>query len=150
MVQESGTQKIIVGVDGSEASLEALRQARNLAHSLNARVEAIGCWENPHMYDGYVLMGIEGFRESAEKVVTQAVKTVFGSEVPPHVTINLIHGDPKSALVEASRNANFLVVGRRGHGKLGKLLIGSVSASCIAHSKCPVLVVHSQDDGDSH
>lgn len=139
-----------MGVDGSEASLEALQQARYLARSLDARIEVIGCWENPRMYDGYVLMGVERFRESAEKVVTQAVKSVFGSDAPPGVMISLVQGDPKSSLVKASRNADFLIVGRRGHGGLGKLLIGSVSASCIAHAKCPVLVVHSQHDGENH
>ncbi|EMQ97412.1 universal stress protein [Paeniglutamicibacter gangotriensis] len=150
MGRTSGTPTIVVGVDGSDASLEALRQARYLATSLNARIEAIGCWENPRMYDGYVVMGIDGFRESAEKVVTQAVRSVFGPETPPNLQISLVQGNPKTSLVKASRNADFLIVGRRGHGKMGQLLIGSVSASCIAHAKCPVLVVHTPQDDESH
>lgn len=47
MGQASGTPTIIVGLDGSEASLEAPRQARYLAKSSNASIEAIGSWENP-------------------------------------------------------------------------------------------------------
>ncbi|GAA1499097.1 universal stress protein [Paeniglutamicibacter kerguelensis] len=54
--------KIIVGVDGSEASLEALRKASYLAEPLNAQIEAVGCWEFPRMYDGYLMMGIGGLQ----------------------------------------------------------------------------------------
>lgn len=146
MAQGSGTTKIVVGVDGSEASLEALRTAQYLGAPLNAQIEAMGCWEHPRMYDGYVMMGIEGFRESAEKVVTHAVTSVFGSDLPSNVRISLVEGDPKNVLVKASKDADFLILGRRGHGKLGKLLIGSVSSSCIARAKCPVLVVHAPED----
>ena len=149
MAHELGMTKIIVGVDGSEASLEALRKARYLAEPLNAQIEAVGCWEFPRMYDGYLMMGIGGFKESAEKVLNQAVTSVFGSATPNNVKINLVQGNPKTALVKTSKNADLLIVGRRGHGGLGGLLIGSVSSSCIAHAKCPVLVVHAPEDGEN-
>ncbi|WP_411733779.1 universal stress protein [Paeniglutamicibacter sp.] len=97
-----------------------------------------------------MLIGIEGFRESAAKVVTQAARSVFGSDTPPNLKISLVQGNPKSSLVKASGNTDYLIVGRRGHGNMGKLLIGSISASCIAHAKCPVLVVHTPEDRESH
>ena len=52
-------KKIVVGVDGSEESVEALRQAQTLAEPLGARVT---CWEFPQLYDGYVTMRAEDFR----------------------------------------------------------------------------------------
>lgn len=140
-----GISRIIVGVDGSDASLEALRHAQHLAGSLNAHIEAIGCWDFPRMYDSYMLAGIEGFKESAANVLNQAVSSVFGTDTPSNVTVSLVRGDPRSVLVKAGRNADLLIVGRRGHGSLAGLLIGSVSSYCIAHSTCPVLVAHTPD-----
>lgn len=146
MERRSDMNKIIVGVDGSEASLEALRRAKDLARALNAQVEVIGCWDYPRMYDGYMVSGIEGFKESAEKVLNQAVTSIFGTDTPTNVTVSLMRGDPRPVLIKAGRNADLLVVGRRGHGRLAGLLIGSVSSYCIAHATCPVLVAHTPDN----
>ena len=142
-------KKIIVGVDGSDASVEALRRAQNLGESLNARIEAIGCWEIPRMYHGYTLMGIEGFEESADKFLKESVKHVFGPETPENVKVTLMQGDPKSSLIRASNNADLLIVGRRGHGRFGGTLMGSVSSACIAHAKCPVMVVHVPEEDEN-
>lgn len=142
-----GTRKIIVGVDGSAASVEALRQAQVLADPMNAEIEAIACWEFPQMYDGYVIMGIEGFEESARKTLDEAVMAAFGPESPANVRTRLVQGEPKSSLIEASKKADMLIVGRRGRGTFGGLHLGSVSSSSIAHAKCPVLVVHAPESG---
>lgn len=146
MGRRSDMNKIIVGVDGSEASLEALRRAKDLARTLNAQVEVIGCWDYPRMYDGYMISGIEGFKESADKVLNDAVKRVFGSDAPSNLKVSLLRGDPRALLTKASENADLLVVGRRGHGSFTGMLIGSVSSSCIAHAKCPVLVAHAPEE----
>ena len=53
--------KIIVGVDGSDASIEALRQGSRLALALGTSLEAWGCWEYPAGYEGY-LAGSGRFR----------------------------------------------------------------------------------------
>jgi nucleotide-binding universal stress UspA family protein len=50
-------------------------------------------------------------------------------------------------LIEESKAADMLVLGRRGHGGFGGLLLGSVSSACVAHAHCPVLVVHSPEHG---
>lgn len=100
------------------------------------------------MYDSYLLAGIEGFKESAANLLNQAVSSVFGTDTPSNVTVSLVQGDPRSALIKAGRNADLLIVGRRGHGRLAGLLIGSVSSYCIAHATCPVLVAHTPDKED--
>lgn len=53
----------------------------------------------------------------------------------------LVEGDVKKLLVEMSRDARMLVVGNRGHSAVAELLLGSVSAYCVHHASCPVVVV---------
>ncbi|MGN7148556.1 universal stress protein [Arthrobacter sp. SAFR-179] len=139
--------RIVVGVDGSEPSLEALRQAQRFATPLGAKVQAIACWEYPQVYSGYVMMGIEGFEEGAKKILDEAMEQAFGTELPANVTASLVRGHPREALIDASRDADMIVVGRRGHGGFGGLLLGSVSSAVVAHAHCPVLVVHTPEGG---
>ena len=136
-------EKVIVGVDGSDASIEALRQGSRLALALGTRLEAWGCWEYPAGYEGYLAMGVEGFAHEAEENVEHALGEAFGLERPRHVSARLVHGSARTSLVDGSRRASLLVVGRRGHGGFAGLLLGSVSAACVAHAHGPVLVVHS-------
>jgi nucleotide-binding universal stress UspA family protein len=136
----------VVGVDGSEPSVEALRQAQRLATPLGAKVQALACWEYPQMYDGYVMMGIEGFEEGAKKILDEAVEQAFGAETPANVTSALVRSHPREALIDASRDADMIVVGRRGHGGFGGLLLGSVSSAIVAQAHCPVLVVHTPEE----
>ncbi len=143
-------KKIVVGVDGSEESVEALRQAQTLAEPLGAQLEAVTCWEFPQLYDGYVTMQAEDFRDSAGKVQEDTLSRAFGSEIPRNLVARLAQGNPKSELADASRHADQLILGRRGHGALAGQLFGSVSSSLVARSACPVLVVHrpEPDGGD--
>lgn len=133
--------RIIVGVDGSEASIAALRVARVLAGPLSAPVEAWACWDVPAGYGVYLAVGIEGFKYAADQVLQQALADAF-EELPPFVHARLVRGKPGPALIDASRNASLLVVGRRGHGNF---VPGSVSSACVSHAHCPVLVVHAPD-----
>lgn len=102
---------------------------------------AIACWEYPRMYDGYVIPGIEGFEERAGQILDESIAKAFGPETPANVSPRLVQGPARDTLIAESRNADILVVGRRGHGGFGGLLVGSVSSACIAHAHCPVLVI---------
>ncbi|MCI0141729.1 universal stress protein [Arthrobacter bambusae] len=142
---EASTARIVVGVDGSEASIEALRQAQSLAVPLGAQVIATVCWEFPQVYGGYVAMGIDDFEESAKQVLKESLAKVFGPDLPDNVVSRVVRGHTRESLIEASREADLIVLGRRGHGGFGGLLIGSVSSACVAHAHCPVLVVHAPE-----
>jgi nucleotide-binding universal stress UspA family protein len=146
MTESNYAARIVVGIDGSEASIEALRQAQRLGESLHAEIEAIACWEYPQMYDGYVIMGIEGFEERARQILEESITQAFGPKKPSNLKARLVEGAARSTLIEASEDADLLVVGRRGRGGFGGLLIGSVSSACVAHAHCPVLVVHSPEE----
>lgn len=145
MNEARDVRTIVVGVDGSDASVEALKQAHGLAGQLGAQVVAMGCWDYPPVYDGYVAMGIDDFDVRAGEILQEAVAKAFGPETPPNVETRLVQGRPRHALIDASRTADMLVVGRRGHGGFGGLLLGSVSSACVAHAHCPVLVVHTPE-----
>jgi len=140
--------RIIVGVDGSESSIAALRVAGALAEPLSARVEAWACWDVPAGYGVYLAVGIEGFRYAADQVLQQTLTDAFG-DLPGLVHPRLVRGKPGPVLIDASRNASLLVVGRRGHGRF---VPGSVSSACVGHAHCPVLVVHApeQETGMHH
>ncbi|MDQ0768927.1 nucleotide-binding universal stress UspA family protein [Pseudarthrobacter defluvii] len=133
--------RIIVGVDGSESSIAALKVARAMAEPMSAKVEAWACWDVPAGYGVYLAVGIEGFKYAAEQVLQQALAEAF-EELPPFVHPRLVRGRPSPLLIDASRNAALLVVGRRGHGSF---VPGSVSSACVSHAYCPVLVVHAPE-----
>jgi nucleotide-binding universal stress UspA family protein len=61
-------------------------------------------------------------------------------------TSQVIEGSPGLALVDASRDADLLVVGSRGHGEFMDILLGSVGIHCATHAHCPVLVYRSDRD----
>ena len=136
-------QKIIVGVDGSDAAIEALRVARTLAEPLKAPVEAWACWDVPPGYGLYLAVGTEGFKYAAKEVLRQSLEMAFGAERPQNLRGRLVQGKAAPLLIEATRNASLLIVGRRGHGTF---VTGSVSSACISHAHCPVLVVHAPQE----
>ena len=136
--------KIIVGVDGSAASIEALRQAQRIGVAMGATVEAWTCWDFPAGYEAYLAAGIDGFAHAAEESLASAMAEAFGPEQPRNVALRLVHGPARTTLINASWEAILLVVGRRGHGGFSGLL-GSVSSACVAHAHCPVLVVHAPE-----
>ncbi|QHK19010.1 universal stress protein [Pseudarthrobacter psychrotolerans] len=141
----SETATFVVGVDGSEVSVEALRQAQRLAVPLGAKILATAYWDDPQVYEGYVAMGIDRFEERVMIILNDAMEQAFGHEIPPNVIPRVVRGHPRDSLIDASRHADMIIVGRRGHGGFGGLLLGSVSSACVAHAHCPVLVVHSPD-----
>lgn len=143
-VESLAKMKIVVGVDGSDSSVEALRQAQLFAVPLAADVEALACWEYPNMYANYVALGIGGFREHAQELLDGAVSKAFGTKRPSNVRTRLVEGLARTILIEASEDADLLVLGPRGHGGFAGLLLGSVTSACIAHAHCPVLVARAR------
>ncbi|VXC22276.1 Universal stress protein family [Arthrobacter sp. 9AX] len=138
--------KILVGVDGSDACIEALRVAGALAGPLGAPVEAWACWDVPPGYGIYLMVGTEGFKYAAKEVLEHTLQTAFGGERPESFRARLVQGKAAPILIEGTRDASLLIVGRRGHGSF---VPGSVSSACVSHAHCPVLVVHDtgKDDG---
>lgn len=141
MSEAASEVRIVVGVDGSPASVNALKEGVRLATELGGVVDAVAVWEMPTKHSSYVALGIGSFEEGARQVMTDALFQAFGDDVPAIVTARLIKGSAASGLVSVAEGARMLVVGRRGHGGLMGLLLGSVSAAVVNQSPVPVLVV---------
>ncbi|MGM7671210.1 universal stress protein [Microbacterium sp. A93] len=138
-----GTSKVVVvGVDGSDASTEALRQAREMAELLGAPLQPVVAWQWPAM-TGPIPEPYEWNPQTdAQQVLDEVIEAVFGDEVPDWVAPTVRQGQPAQLLVELSEGARMLVVGSRGRGGFAGLLLGSVSSTVGAHAHCPVLIVH--------
>ncbi|MBC7591359.1 MAG: universal stress protein [Salinibacterium sp.] len=141
MSHTENTSPILVGVDGSEPSIDALRRAVTIARALATPVEAVTTWEYPAMSDGYFPDGWSPERD-AGLILDAAIRTAFPDGAPADLRRTILHGSAARALIDHSETASMLVLGSRGHGGFAGLLLGSVSAACAAHAHCPVLVMH--------
>lgn len=140
------TRKVVVGVDGSVPSKVALRWAAHICEATGNTIEAVIAWEYPHNYGWAPMMEDWHPDVVAEKTLQQTLDDVFGEHRPAGLHASARHGPARSVLIEASDGAEMLVVGSRGHGGFTGLLLGSVSAACAEHAKCPVVVVHERPD----
>jgi nucleotide-binding universal stress UspA family protein len=134
---------MVIGVDGSESSLAALRYGIALARRLGLRVQATAVWHHPSfLYGGYYPEVDWTPEDDAAKLLSMATDEVFGDDVPEWYSTRTRQGRPAEVLIEESKDADMIVVGSRGHGGFAGLLLGSVSAAVAEHAHCPVLVVH--------
>lgn len=140
---EPGPPAMIVGVDGSESSIAALRYAAELAPRLGVRMRGLAVWNYPaFLYGGYYPQLDWTPEDDALRIVTRAAEEVFGEATPEWFATRTRQGRPTEVLIDESARAEMLVLGSRGHGGFAGLLLGSVSAACAEHAHCPVLVVH--------
>jgi nucleotide-binding universal stress UspA family protein len=131
--------RIVVGVDGSDASVDAIRWAHRQAQLTGGVLETVACWHVPDEYAELVADKID-WEARAASMLDDALGAVAGGSAV-QITRTLAQGHPAKALTEASEGADLLVVGSRGHGGFAGMLLGSVSVHVSAHAHCPVVVV---------
>lgn len=137
------TQLIVVGVDGSDASIEALRWAATYAANVGGHLRAVKTWHYPWALQKVPNQIDESFEKQTESELEQVVKEAnVGVEVECHVA----DGHASLVLVDESAKADLLVVGSRGHSAFGGLMLGSVSLHCVTHAACPVVVIRGNRD----
>jgi nucleotide-binding universal stress UspA family protein len=135
-------ERIVVGIDGSDASRKALRWAIDNAgkaevvalHAYDVLVSSLNASPSPPT--DVVGLAVE-LHEGAIRLATALVDEVAGED--SNVTVKAVEGPPAEVLLEAAADADLLAVGSHGAG-LAELLLGSVSLECVQHSPCPVLV----------
>lgn len=141
---------VVVGIDGSPDSQQALTWAIEYAQKFDAPVEAVITWEIPVTYGYPVSFDASWYDDlegRAQGVLDATLDAVLAdkSRVNQHVE----RGHPAATLVQAASSAQLLVVGSRGHGAFVGMLIGSVSQYCVQHAPCPVVVIRNQDRDES-
>lgn len=133
--------RIVVGMDGSDSSKQALRWAADEAERRGDTLDVVLVWDNPYR-DMWLPSGPPGDPlDYLRAALGRTVSAVLGEQ--PHVPIEsvVVQGRAAQVLVDRARGAEMLVVGSRGHGGIAGAFLGSVSFNCAAHSPCPVLVV---------
>lgn len=135
-------EKIIVGIDGSEDARVALEWA--VAHAKPGdEIEVIHTWTQPLMAAeaGYAL-DPKLFADSAKAVLDEEISVVRAAHPDlPAMKAWCVEGHPGTALLQAAKDADLLVVGTRGRGGFVGLLLGSTSTYLAHHAKCPVVIV---------
>jgi nucleotide-binding universal stress UspA family protein len=140
---------IVVGIDGSPTSLDALRWAAAEARLRGSRLHVVGTYTTPIMSTGYELAVPDpaDLQAAAEATLDAALEVVRseGALEDLEVDRRAVEGHAGERLISLSEDAQMLVVGSRGHGGFMGLLLGSVTTYAVNHARCPVTVVRPRE-----
>ncbi|WP_182113098.1 MULTISPECIES: universal stress protein [unclassified Actinotalea] len=151
----SHDEVVLVGVDGSPASLHAadwaVAYARAHGHGVHLVCSyAVPAFTAAALDGGYAALDDTAIADGAQAVLDEATQRLSRSGV--RVTSAVATGDAAAVLVELSRGAAAVVVGTRGRGGFAERLLGTVSSALPAHAHCPTVVVpwtSTDDDGET-
>ncbi|MFD4370345.1 universal stress protein [Streptomyces sp. NPDC058486] len=141
---------VLVGTDGSPSALGAVEAAAREAGQRGTRLVVAHAFIWPLFRVGLEpsLYGPteSGLRRQAQIVLDTAVARAKAVAPGVEVSGELISGEPLVVLATRSRGAELVVVGSRGTGAFGGLVLGSVAVHLAAHAGCPVLVVRGREE----
>lgn len=143
-------ERIMIGTDGSGASIEALAHAVSLAKAFNAELRVVHIFD-PQSSDHFVLDDKGDSKRSANELKADAQEVLDGAVARiPDITsldieVTLEEGDPADKLLELSEthNADLLIIGSKGVSGFKRFMLGSVSYAVTRRATRPVLVIHS-------
>ncbi len=136
---ETSRPVIVVGVDGSSQSLEALHWASQYASLCGGELRAVIVWEHLAGF-GYFAENGERLEREARHTLERSIQKAFGRSHAIPVEMRVVRGNPTPVLIAESADAQLLVVGHRGYGGFAGLLLGSVGENCVRHATCSVVV----------
>jgi nucleotide-binding universal stress UspA family protein len=142
-------KKMLLATDGSDHALHAAAQAAQLAKDMGAEVEVLGIAVIHPVYGGMHVgaVGVSGLEQEVEQAATDAVRdtsaVLIEAGLSPKSVVTIAMGSAAGAIVQEAEDtgADLIVMGSRGLGRAGSLLVGSTSRDVLHHSKVPVLVV---------
>jgi nucleotide-binding universal stress UspA family protein len=157
MASSTVNSEIVVGVDGSSSSTEALRWAAREARMRNVPLRIVHVLVTPAWGPAPWLLTTVPLpvpaeddlarEKSGQEVIAQAIKAVEDASEGgglPQIKTELFYSVPVSVLVDLSKEAQLVVVGCRGQHALRRVLLGSVSTGLVHHAHCPVAVIHDE------
>jgi nucleotide-binding universal stress UspA family protein len=141
---------IVLATDGSDGASLAARAAADLSWKTGAQLHVAHAWRHRVQALGYPTVAWTDYsyldeREARRVLLTQADALEAAGDlfVEPH----LLQGSPVDAILDLCEELRpgLLVMGSRGLGPVGRLLVGSVSEGVVHHARCPVLVLRGDD-----
>ena len=132
--------RVVVGVDGSDWSRSALCWAYELARIEQAPLRVVHA----------VARGDAPVHTEERVLWRKEVLAVLPREPEVELDVDVVAGRPEEVLAKGLGPDDLLVVGSRGTGGFAGVVLGSVSAACVAHPSVPVLVVKAHEEGLAH
>ena len=139
------TARVVVGVDSSGSSILAIRHAAEICRRTGATLEAVFAWQTsglaPLPGQWAYIPASEDYARHARELLDNAIRAAAVDLPAGRIERTVVNTSPAAALVDASESAGRVVVGSRGLGGFGRLLLGSVSRQVLEYAACPVTVV---------
>ncbi|WP_371151522.1 universal stress protein [Buchananella felis] len=144
------SKEIVVGVDGSVESKDALQWAIDVAKAHEAPLRLVCAYSLPSftaasLDGGFAIADDAAIESGARAVIDEAMARVRDAGIEAEADLET--GDPAGVLVDRSKHAWLVVVGTRGGGGFADRLLGAVSSAVPAHAHCPVVVVPRHESG---
>ena len=139
--------RIVVGIDGSDNAVAALRWAIGEARLRGATIDAIDAWNYPYVVVPGATIPLHPRADQAVDVEGELEAALAAvSSQADGVTINSIvtEGVPAAVLCEAAEGADLLVIGHGRHHALRKRVLGSVGTEVLQYAPCPVVIVSAE------
>ena len=133
-------QRIVVGVDSSNAAAAALDWAMTEAAIHGAWVSVVHAWQQPT--DGERSPRGSDLRQADAQCIADLAADLYDLDPEPRIQRWAVQGPAAEVLVKASTSADLVVVGSRGHSGYRTLRYGSVALAMVESADCPVVVVH--------
>lgn len=139
---------LVVGFDGSDGARAALRFAVDEARLRNAALHAVTAWHVPAAAYGSAMAPppltvlLDDLEANARSTLDAAIADVSAGDIEVQGIVR--EGQAAEVLLDEAKDADLLIVGSRGRGGFKGLLLGSVSAQCAQHARCPVVIVRGE------
>lgn len=145
---------VVVAVDGSDASKQAVRWAANTANKRGVPLRLASSYTMPQFLYAEGMVPPQELFDDLQAEALEKVEEARGiaHEVAPEIKIGhtIAEGSPIDMLLEMSTDVTMIVMGSRGLGGLSGMVMGSVSGAVVSHAKCPVVVVREDSAVDEN
>ena len=138
-------RSVVVGIDGSQAAIQAAEWAVDEAVSREVRVRLVDVI--PEQVEPAPFVSVDNERmelEYGETALSIASAAVATTGKPVKVETAILRGDPASTLIAESRDADMVCVGSVGIARFAKALLGSTAAQLAEAAHCPVAIIRTQ------
>jgi nucleotide-binding universal stress UspA family protein len=148
-----GYRRIVVGVDGSPVSRQALTWAAAEAALRDCQLDIVYGWQvstepRPPGVGLGVAPPLEAYQRQATHKIEQIVSDTLGSDPDLRYAVHAVHRTPGRALVEQSEDADLLVLGAKNQGRLAAWLLGSIADEAMHRAPCSVVIVRPRPDSN--